>query len=60
MSDLKHVLWEAFHAGGIWSLDAMEKKNDQSPKAAFDAWFTNTDPLMAHREEPDLEQPDGE
>ncbi len=38
-SELKSILWGAFHAGGKWALDATEKKGELNPTDAFNAWL---------------------
>ncbi len=46
LEELKALLWQAFHEGGMWSLDAMEKKGEESPHAAFNAWLKSEYPIM--------------
>ena len=61
LDEVRRLLWQAFHEGGKWSLDAMEKKGEPSPMAAFNDWLRSEYPILGviNDAEP-LEEPDAE
>ena len=59
LEEVRRLLWEAFYEGGKWSLDAMEKKRDQSPTTAFNDWLKSEYPILGVIPDPPEDPEDG-
>jgi hypothetical protein len=59
LEELRHLLWMAFHEGGRWALDELERKGDKNPRAAFNDFLKSEYPILGVIPDAEPLDPDG-